>query len=108
MSIKQIEFIIVDDIVDEFKKFLGNKYKVIINESYDKWKSSCDFMIVSNSCPLIECKYGWTECGKCLINYNCNSSGTIEFNNLLKKHNCKMEWIIGGLGGIWIKNKAKN
>jgi hypothetical protein len=87
MSSNQIEFIIVDDIMEEFQKFLGDKYKVIVNEG--KWESSCDFGIIADfGCPMIYGKYGWTECGKCCIHYNCNNGGTKEFNDLLKKHNC--------------------
>ena len=99
MSKQNIKFIIIDDVMEEFKKFLGTK--VIYNEN-NRYGYNCDFIIIPKCCPLKYGKNGWEECGKCMINYNCNNGGTREFREFLKTMNCHVDWLCPDQLGVWI------
>ena len=100
-----IEFIIIDDIMESFRKVLVKQKgsKVIGNED-NGYGYNCDFVIIPGACPMKYGKCGWTECGKCFLNYNCCCATTsAEFQEFLKTQNCRADWLNSYQLGVWIK-----
>jgi hypothetical protein len=95
----KIQFIIIDDIMEEFRKFLGAE--VISNEE-GGW-GSCNFVVLPRCCPMKDGgKRGWINCRKCMIEYNCENYGTPEFREFLKTQNCRTDWLYPGQLAVWI------
>jgi len=86
-------------IMGEFEKFLGGE----VTNDDDRFDSSCDFIVIPKCCQLIDGgKRGWINCGKCIIEYNCENGGTQEFQEFIKNQNCRVEWLYPHQLGVWI------
>jgi hypothetical protein len=84
--------------INEIQNFLGNKYRIVKN---DDPESKCDYIIFTPCCPLVYKNGSYSECGKCHLIYECNTS--LEFKALLEKLNIKMEWSFGGRCNLYVK-----
>lgn len=89
--------------IAELTEMLGEKY--VVKKTKNKYEDygAKIIVIAEFNCCVHHEKYGWTECHKCDCHYGCNVSQ--RFDDLIKKHGYKFEWIYPGRGGLFYHNK---
>ena len=90
------------EIIDTLTVYFENdRNKVSTDvECLTNYRNAVCFIIADFRCPNMyesKGKYrGYIECGKCKCLYDCGVNQ--DFRDLLKKLNCRFEWIYGYLG----------
>jgi hypothetical protein len=95
-----------DLIAQKLKSFLGKKHIIEITEENEKADYyGAGIVIFTSGCPLVyHKKYGWTECNKCLLNYNCGG-GSLQFLEFCNDNKIRHEWIRPGCAAIYLPKK---